>query len=261
MPKIHQALSFIHCWLNAVDEHSLHGPFVYRLYTEVIKPDQETNNFEDLDRLRGELRQDHTLIELQDLGAGSTVTEKSVRTVNDIARHSLTPAKYSRLYFRLIRYFQLQNIVELGTSLGLNTLYLARNPQCQVATFEGCEETARYARQIFRSHSPASNVKLVVGDISLTLTGYLKELEKIDFVLFDANHLYEPTLRYFQYCKARAHHNSVFVFDDIHLSPSMEKAWQHIIKDPDVTLSLDLFRVGIAFFNNKLSKQHFVLKF
>ena len=261
MPKIHQALSFIQYWLNAVDKYALHGPFVFRLYTQVVKPAHTITDLEDLSKLRSKLRQNRTLIKLKDLGVGSTVSKSNTRSVRNIARHSLTPAKYSLLYFRLIKYFQLQNIIELGTSLGLNTLYLAGDPQCQVATFEGCEETTRYAQEIFRGHAMANNIELVMGNISVTLPDYLKELKKIDFVLFDANHQYEPTLQYYRYCKAKAHNDSIFVFDDIHLSPSMERAWKSMIEDPEVTLSIDLFRAGLVFFNKDLTKQHYVLEF
>ena len=259
--KIHQVLSFFRYWLNAVDQHALHGPFMYSLYTQVILPAGSVNDFEDLSRLRSELRRDKTLIGLNDLGSGSTVSKKNMRPVADIARHSLTPRKYSLLYYRLIRHFQLRYIIELGTSLGLNTLYLARNPQCQVATFEGCNETLDFAQQIFGRHAPVNNIELVNGNIDNTLPDYLKKGKQVDFVLFDANHSDEPTLQYYQHCKSRAHHKSIFVFDDIHWSPTMEKAWLHVVRDPDITLSVDLFRIGIVFFDPKLSKQHFVLRF
>jgi hypothetical protein len=43
--------------------------------------------------------------------------------------------------------------------------------------------------------------------------------------------------------------------DDIYWSEGMTKAWQAIKKHPDVTLSIDIFDIGIVFFRKELSKQ------
>ena len=79
-------------------------------------------------------------------------------------------------------------------------------------------------------------------------------------VFFDANHRYEPTIRYFEQCLEKAHEGSCFVFDDIYWSDEMKKAWQFIKDHPSVTVSLDVFWLGIVFFHKRQVKQDFVLK-
>ncbi len=47
--------------------------------------------------------------------------------------------------------------------------------------------------------------------------------------------------------------------DDIHWSEEMEHAWQQVLQYNDVSLTVDLFQVGVVFFDKSLSKSHHVL--
>ncbi len=102
---------------------------------------------------------------------------------------------------------------------------------------------------------------IVTGNIDQTLAAHVPALESIDLVFFDANHRYEPTLRYFETCLPKTHNDSLFVFDDIHWSAEMERAWAEIKAHPAVTVTIDLFWVGLVFFRREQPKQDFVLRF
>ena len=52
-----------------------------------------------------------------------------------------------------------------------------------------------------------------------------------------------------------------FVFDDINWSKDMQNAWQTIKKNEKVTLSIDLFEMGIVFFMSRFQKEDFVIRF
>jgi predicted O-methyltransferase YrrM len=261
MHKLQMAVRYLSYWLNAVDEHSLQPPFIFKLYTSVIKSERQYYAFEDIERSRRLLLQDERLIELEEMGAGSKVNKAKKRAVKDLAKHSLTPQKFSRLLYRFIATFQPKHIIELGTSLGINTLYLSYyDSRIRVATFEGCHETAEIARRLFLEHQ-RKNIELIEGNIDQTLPEYIKNCEPIDLAYFDANHRKEATLRYFESCLQKAHDESIFIFDDIHWSKEMEEAWKAIKKHPKVTLSLDLFEAGIVFFDRQMKKQHYILNF
>jgi predicted O-methyltransferase YrrM len=77
----------------------------------------------------------------------------------------------------------------------------------------------------------------------------------------DANHRYEPTLKYFDLLLSKIQHSSVIVIDDIHDNPEMERAWKEIKNHDLVYSSVDLYRCGIVFFDPSLTKQHVVLRF
>ena len=249
---------------RARDEHSLHSPFLFSLYTQVIRAGSGSKSvFEAIQRLRKELRSSRRLITVTDLGAGSKINSSRQRTIGDIARNSQKPARFGRLLFRIIQRFEAKTIVDLGTSLGITTAYLAKATQPyngHVLTFEGCPETAAIARQNF-AHLGLTNVAIVVGNLDETLPSQLRVLDTVDFVFFDANHRYEPTIRYFETCLTKIHNDTVFIFDDIHWSDEMEQAWAYIKTHPAVNVTVDLFWVGLVFFRKEQPKQDFVLRF
>lgn len=157
---------------RARDEHSLHSPFLFSLYVQVIRAKTGSRAlFAPIRALRKELRKSRQLITIADLGAGSKVNPSRQRTIGDIARNSQKPARFGRLLFRLIRRFEAKVVVDLGTSLGMTTAYLAEATKPyggQVLTFEGCPETAAVARQNFERLA-MQNVEVVVGNLDETL--------------------------------------------------------------------------------------------
>ncbi|RYC71269.1 O-methyltransferase [Spirosoma sordidisoli] len=249
---------------RARDEHSLHSPFLFALYTQVIQADNRREPaFAPIRSLRHEVRRNKNRIDITDFGAGSKVNGSRQRSVADIARHSQKPARFGRLLYRLIRRFQARTVLDLGTSLGLTTAYLAeaaRLNQGQVWTFEGCPQTAALARQHFEQLN-IDNTTVVVGNLDETLPARLASLDALDLVFFDANHRYEPTVRYFETCLPHAHNDTVFVFDDIHWSEEMEQAWAYIKNHPAVRVTVDLYWVGLVFMRTEQPRQDFVLRF
>ena len=168
--------------------------------------------------------------------------------------------KYSLLYRRIVDRFNCENILELGTSLGINTLYLASRKGGHVTTFEGSPSIAQTASEIF-VNAGAGNISVIPGNIDSTLPEFLRTAEKIDFAFLDANHRYEPTLNYFHGIIQKVHRDSVIVIDDIHYSAEMERAWIDIQDHPSVYGTADLFRCGLIFFDPSLNYQHHVLQF
>ena len=256
-------LAYLRYLSRARDEHALHSPFLFSLYTQVIRAKTGSKaQFAVIQALRKELRENRRVITIADFGAGSKVNASQQRSIGDIARNSQKPARFGRLLFRLIRRFSSKTIVDLGTSLGMTTAYVAEaaKPDGHVLTFEGCPETAAVARQNFERLG-LQNVTVVVGNLDETLASHVAALVPIDFVFFDANHRYEPTVRYFETCLTNIHNDTVFVFDDIHWSDEMEQAWAYIKNHSSVTLTVDLFWVGLVFFRQEQPKQDFVLRF
>lgn len=257
--KLSLISGYWHYWLNAVNEHSLHAPFAYNFYKQVIKQDEISPDFLTIEAIRQQFLRSDQIIEIHDLGAGSSSMSNNKRAIRQIARNSLTAPKYSRILYRCIRHMNSENIVELGTSLGINTLYLScAAPNHQVFTLEGCQATANEANQVFESW-PLKNIQMKVGNIDKTLPKLLNTMNSIDFLYIDANHQYIPTMHYYQQCKAKASEESIFVLDDIYWSKEMRKAWLEIQNDPEVSLSLDLFEFGIIFFKKLKNKQHYTL--
>jgi predicted O-methyltransferase YrrM len=239
--------------------HGVHSPFVFDLYENVIRHDGQYRAYQEIETLRKQLLQETKVIAVTDLGAGSRTKASPSRAVRNIAATSAKPAKYAQLLFRLVNHFQPATVLELGTSLGLTTCYLAAaRSQGHVYTFEGCPNLAAEATRHFRQLH-LRNIRLVPGHLDQSLPAALEKLPSVDFVYFDGNHRYEPTMRYFEACLAHRTEHSVFIVDDIYWSPEMEKAWQEICRHPEVTISIDLFQLGLIFFRRNQPKQHFTL--
>lgn len=259
MPSIFQVKTYITYWLDAVSKHSLHSPFLYDLYTRVIHGESLLADFRGLEDIRKQLLSNNQIIPRSNFGAGTQTRSNPTTTIGDIARLSLSPQKFSLLYYRLIRYFQFVQVVELGTSFGISALYLA-TAGATVTTFEGSPEIASVARNTFQTGN-SSTLKLIEGDIDQTLPKYLETVRTIDLAFIDANHRYEPTMRYFKWLQGKTHLRSCIVLDDIHYSEDMEKAWNEIKANKLVYATVDLYRCGLVFFDPSLNKQHVVLQF
>lgn len=244
--------------------HGLHSPFVYALYRDVIRHRHPAPpGTSSIESLRKTLLKSNETLTVTDLGAGSRRGNGTVRSVATIARNAQKPARYAWLLHRLVGQLQARYVLELGTSLGLTTAYLAdavAKTEGQLYSFEGCPNTAALARtHLDKLGYPT--VKLVVGNLDETLAATVAQLPQIDLAFFDANHRYQPTLQYFTECLPRIHNDTLFIFDDIHWSDGMERAWEAIKAHPSVQVTVDLFGVGLVFFRREQPKQHFILRF
>ncbi len=261
MKKIRFAIRYIRYLFQSVNEHGVHSPFVYELCMNVIYVKADYYLYKHIEKRREELLDSDEKISFTDFGAGKTEANVSTKKIKDLARYSAKSAKYGQLLFRLVNHFQPKQVIELGTSLGLTTLYLASgNSQTQVLTIEGSETVVKIAKQNFE-HLQLKNIIQVVGNFDEVLSPELKRFQKVDVVFFDGNHRKEPTLAYFNLCLQKATENSVFIFDDIYWSDEMIQAWNEIKANNQVTVTVDLFFLGLVFFKRGQAKQHFVIRF
>ena len=260
MKKLFFALKYLSFLFQAKNEHSIHSPFVFELYTTAIKPKPIYYCYKEIEAIRKSLLRSEKVIEVKDYGAGSKSLKNNKRKIKDIAYTSLKSPSLSQLLFRLITFSKPTTILEFGTSLGITTTYLAKaEKKSKVYTFEGCPETAAIALTTFNK-AKAGNIEVCIGNLDETLETKLNQLNSIDFAFFDANHRKEPTLKYFNQCLSKAHEKSLFVFDDIHWSSEMEEARGEIKTHPKVLITIDLFFVGLVFFRTNQPKQHFKLR-
>ena len=132
-------------------------------------------------------------------------------------------------------------------------------PQAKVYTLEGCPSTAGVANETFKK-AGINNVELITGNFDNTLAGVINQLDKIDFVFVDGNHQKEATLKYFEWCLPKVHENTLLIFDDIYWSEGMKEAWTEIKANPKVTVTIDLFWIGLVFFKPGQVKEDFLVK-
>lgn len=255
-------LSYINYRITAYTEHDVHSPFVFRFYMDLIAHKQADAGLDALNQVRKRLQNDHRTVEVTDLGAGSKTLNSNKRLISAIARHGIAQRKQAEFLYRLVQYLAPKTIIELGTSIGLSALYLARAvPASTLYTIEGCPNLSEVSKQLFEEQK-AENIISITGNFNDRLPELLSSLKAVDMIYIDGNHAYEPTMNYFRMALQKKHAGTVMIFDDIYWSDGMEKAWKEIYTHPEVTLSFDLFQFGIVFFRTEhKNKEHFVLKF
>ena len=259
------AKKYFQYWVNSSNSrgHGVHSPFVFDFITQVLKsPSKDKILFKDIELLRKTLRQSREELTVVDLGAGSVKGNASKRTVGSIAKNAAKSPKFGQLLYKMAVYYRMETILELGTSLGLTTRYLAlANPVHGVISIEGSPEIAEFARQLFIEESK-DNIELIVGDFSKKLENALVKMKGRKMIFFDGNHQYQSTLDYFNQSLAYCGEDDIMIFDDIHWSEGMEKAWLEIKKNKEVSCTIDLFFVGVVFFRKEFKeKLEFSIRF
>ena len=239
--------------------YRVHSHFVFDLVENVLRKQSPYYAFKEIEKWRDALVEDNTKIRTKDLGAGSR--KSGNRKVKDIAANALSTKVQSEWLFGLVNYFGVKTIIELGTSLGVSTAYLASvRPTTKVYTFEGNPDILSIAQKGWQKLQ-LENINSIEGSIDKTLPQLLESISlPIDLVYLDANHTYDATIKYFTLLKSKLNASSVVIIDDIHWSSGMEKAWQEIVSLEEVSTSIDLFYKGLLFFRKDIEKEHFVLR-
>jgi predicted O-methyltransferase YrrM len=242
--------------------HGTHSPFIFHFITQVLNDKKHYPEYDTVERLRNELLKDETLLTIQDFGAGSSLSKTNKRTVAVIAKNSAKPKKFGQLLFRMVKEYQPETILELGTSLGITTSYLSLGkPTANLVTMEGADEVANVAAKNFKKLA-VNNITIVQGNFDDTLPAVVRGQSSVDLCFVDGNHRQEPTERYFREIMPKTNNDSILIFDDIHWSREMEAAWDTIKDHPSVRCTVDLFFIGIVFFREEFhEKQHFTVRF
>jgi len=258
-----QINSFFTYKFKAINVHHLHSPFAYEMVRNVINDNRYYTDYMKVSALRNELQDDRSEIMVTDFGAGIggkgyVLVQKSIAS---LYKNNSIRLKYGQLLYRLVKHLPPTYILELGTSLGISSAFMAfAAPEASIVTVEGCKGIAEKATENFTKLG-LTNIKQKTGNFDSVLDTIINDMPKIDFAFIDGNHRKDPTIRYFESCLKKSHNNTVLIFDDIHWSEEMNEAWRFIQSHQSVTLTLDLFQFGIVFFRKELSKQDFIISY
>jgi len=242
----------------------IHSPYLFELVRFVLRDRNAYYCFEDIERRRELLLACEDALDVVDYGSqGSPEGRHVQRRVCDIAANHLESASVGQMLFRLVNWIGMHEkrpleVLELGTSLGITTAYLASaDSRNRIVTLEGSAEVLKVAQGVWRALR-LENITWREGNIDNTL--YECAREKLDVAYIDANHTYDATLRYAGYLLPRLTEKGILVLDDIHYSEEMENAWEALKNDPRVTTSMDLYHVGLLFVDPHYLKRHYKIR-
>jgi predicted O-methyltransferase YrrM len=261
MINLQLAVDYLKHRLKAKTRHGVHSPFAYRLVDKVIYDFHAKKVYSDIEKLRSELLLDVRNINIADPGAGSLLNKNKQKKVSALVRNTLKPAKVDQLIHRLAADINPSNIIELGTYLGITTAYLAKAaPNARVISIEGCPETAAIALEnLDKLH--IQNSELLVGNFDELFPDVIRNITELDFVLINVKYPKEAILNYFRWCLPKLGGNSLMIFDDIYRNKGMKDAWEQIKAHPEVSVTIDLFQIGLVFVGKAQAKEDFVIRF
>jgi predicted O-methyltransferase YrrM len=263
MKKIGILLKLLAFRMKARNKHGIHSPFVYDFVTRILKDHHYYPEYKKAERQVSMLKRNNNVLETIDFGSGRGKMGyvRRMQKVKDIVRTTGIASREGRLLYRLVAYFRPDTMLELGSSLGVSTIYQATGaPGARFISIEGCASIAAVARESL-NNAGSEQVELLIGHFNTELPKALEQLGQIGYAFIDGNHTYMATVSYFKKIKQYCSDSSVLVFHDIHWSKGMEKAWEEIQSDEQVTVTIDLFFMGIVFFRRELSKQDFRIRF
>ena len=264
MNKLHMLLEYLRYLLRAKTRHGIHSPFVFKFIEDILHDKTQYPDYKIIEKQVAHLKQNRNVLEIVDFGAGRAKGKYSTyfKRVKEVAKAAAITKKHGRLLYRLVRHYQPATMLELGTSLGISTMYQAKgNANAQFTAVEGCSSLAMIAQSSL-DKTGCDNVAIKTAHFKTILPTLLGGLNKpLDYAFIDGDHTYDGTLHYFKLLKKHVGEDSILIFHDIHWSKDMQKAWNELKQDPEVSISIDLFFMGILFFKKALSKQDFVLRF
>jgi len=233
------------------------------LVTNVLRDETNYDDFVELKEITKRQSKREDLIETVDFGANSEGHgyKTSMVEKGKIVKQRTSGNTQLQLLYRLTKFLKPDVILEFGTAAGISASYMSKgHPPAKLVTLEGCASLADFAESTFHKLH-IQHIEVISGNFDITLDEVLNRLGKVDMVFFDGNHRREPTLRYFEACLKYSNENSIFVFDDIHWSSGMEEAWEAIKAYPEVSITVDLFWLGLVFFKKGVAKQDFIIRY
>lgn len=209
----------------------------------------------EIESLRRQLKKNHSKIQRLDFGAGS---QSNSNTVSGITKNSLKQPKDAARIGNLAKAINAKQILELGTSLGLTTAYLAQS-KASIITCEGDPAIAQLARENWKALD-LTNIRLEEGPFASSLPQLIEQWKNsghsgFDLIFIDGHHIGEALLYYVDQLKPWLTDYGILVCDDIHWSSDMEAAWVKLTRDPHWTNAIDFYEWGMLTANPDLTKE------
>jgi predicted O-methyltransferase YrrM len=241
--------------------HGIHSPFAYDIVNRLFRKNPDPSVLLGIEKVRKRLEGDKSIIPVNDLGYGPARQQNRHRRVSEIVRRSAVPKKYGILLANMAAEFGRPLVVEFGTSFGISTMYISAScGETLVFSLEGCPAAAAIADRNFKG-AGLKNIRLKVGPFDETMPDIISMGIKPGLVFIDGNHRKKPVIEYFEKMAEISDNNTVIIIDDINYSHEMEEAWKEIKQYGKVTVTMDVFRMGIVFFRKGLGRMNYVIRY
>lgn len=247
-------LEYLRYRWKAGNAYSIHSPFVYDFYNQVLK--RKYPSLENEKEIKARYLQNNSPIQFED-----PKTKKVFKTtVKALSQKTWSGRSFSYFLIKLCEWLSVSTLLETGTALGLNISMVSQaRGMKQAVSIEGSEILVEQASALCL-HPPNVELKIVQGNIYEVFAETLKAF-KPEIVFLDADHRSEAIQFYLEEIEKHSGNVKAIVIHDIYWSRDMKNVWMEIIKDHRFLLTIDCFHAGIIFFSEQMEKQHFILKY
>lgn len=160
--------------------------------------------------------------------------------------------KYAELLFRLINRFNSKEILEIGSGIGINTLYLsAHSTQTVVNCIEHDDDNLKNAQSLL-----ADKIKNIIFTNVLTT-----EESSFDAIVWDLKQYPYNKNKVLETIEKTIKHDGFVIINHINSGKENKEIWKKILKLNELTMSFNLGAIGIGFFKPSLPKLNYDLYF
>jgi len=129
-----------------------------------------------------------------------------------------------------------------------------------VISVEGCPATSEIAKENF-NEAGIKNIEVLTGAFDEVMPVLINSNNKPGLVFIDGNHRKEPVFKYFTQIAEISDTKTVIIIDDIYYSREMEEAWYEIKRYEKVSLTVDIYRMGIVFFREGINHHDYIIRY
>lgn len=204
--------------------HGIHSPFVFYFITKVIEEKSLYYAYNDI--------------------------REFILSQPDI---TFNENKFERLLFKCVNYFNAKRILELGAGSGINTLYLTvASKQCICTSVETDLNKKEAIDRLYNKWG---------YNIRLSHEKFPQVDKPLDCILLNLRNYEADHTALIEYLLSLINENSFIIVDGIRTNRKHQMLWKRLIGCNEVRVSMDLFHVGILFFNPKYYKRNFKLSY
>lgn len=212
--------------------HGIHSPFAFELINKVIEEKKRYYIFDEIKKLK-----------------------------SDFGLKSVKKKKYGPFLFRLADFLKPKHIVQIGFSEEIEILYLlgALN-KGKLTLLEKDVPSVLLAEKISENFK-VFELKTDINASSLKILWNEPELP--DFLFFNISDNIELTesLLKESFSLLGEQKNTIFVIDSIRKDTKMKTLWKSLTLHPQVSMSMDLYSLGLLFFDKGLYKKNYKIHF
>ena len=218
--------------------HGVHSPFVYNLITKVIEENLYFYAFDEIERFRKKV-----LSQKNDL---SILTAKETQS-----------REYGALLFRIVNFFKCQMVLQIGSSTGIMSLYLTMaSKHCNCFALEERPNILKTVKKFVLAHN-LEKLHFIEGNTEEALIKLQSSSMKADLIFINQLPESMKAEELLALCQPLKQEKTILIINEIKKDKRMKELWLTMVNQPQSRVSIDLFALGIVFFDDRLPKKHY----